>query len=317
MLDVLGSVTAPGREGRPNEDGCGTVGPFAFVIDGATGLGHEPLLDGPSDAQWLTSALIASFHAHGDRVDSPLELMQWAVRDTELRFTQERRRSPQERYEIPTAAVLVAQFTDGHVDIAELGDCALYLRDGAGISRYGGTARGRALEQENARKMMGRGGGRSPEVVAFLRAIRNKANTPKGYPIIAPEARSADRARVFRHAINGPCEALFLSDGFDAAIEDYGLYDGEGLMDAARSGLSGPLEALRAVERDDPDCVRYPRFKQGDDATALYVRSGAVQPASAMDGRETGKADHDTTTTRSAHAAVGGSHPWDGDGKGR
>jgi len=32
------------------------------------------------------------------------------------------------------------------------------------------------------------------------------------------------------------------------------------------------LEELRAVEREDPEGVRYPRFKTSDDATAVILR---------------------------------------------
>ena len=34
-------------------------------------------------------------------------------------------------------------------------------------------------------------------------------------------------------------------------------------------------DELRAVEADDPHGARYPRFKTGDDATALLLRIGA------------------------------------------
>ena len=39
----------------------------------------------------------------------------------------------------------------------------------------------------------------------------------------------------------------------------------------AEQGLSALMDELRAVEADDPDGVRFPRFKQSDDATALFV----------------------------------------------
>ena len=31
------------------------------------------------------------------------------------------------------------------------------------------------------------------------------------------------------------------------------------------------MAALRAVEAQDPDCLRYPRFKPADDATAVML----------------------------------------------
>ena len=284
MLTVRDAVSAAGREGKANEDGFGAVGRFAWIIDGATGLGDENLLDAPSDAAWLTSVMSETFAAHAAAASGPVALLEHAASIAETRFAAERKRAPAERYEIPTAAVLVAEFRPGEVKIAEIGDCASYLQADAGtVTRFGGTEEGRALEQANARKLMAGGGGRTPDVLAFLRSVRNKANTPDGYQIFAPERGSAAGVRVHSHGWHGAGDALLLTDGFEAAVEDYALYDPPGLMRAAREGLKGPLEALRAVEKADPECKRYPRFKPSDDATALLVRFEAIQVAPDME----------------------------------
>ena len=276
MFEVLGAVSEPGRADRANEDGFGAAGRFAWVIDGATGLGDEELIDGPSDAAWLTATMGEAFRALAADADEPGRLLALAAKICEDRFIAERRRAPAERYEIPTAAVLVATLGADGLEIAELGDCAIYIGAAGGVTRFGGSAAGRALEQQNARNMMASGGGRSPEVLAFLRRIRNLANTPGGYPIFAPEANSADAVRR-HHLPVAAGEALLISDGYEAAVDDYGLFDGAGLIAAARRQVRQPLDALRAVEAADPDCRQYPRFKQSDDATALLVRFGAVQ----------------------------------------
>ena len=37
----------------------------------------------------------------------------------------------------------------------------------------------------------------------------------------------------------------------------------------------GPLaEELRGIEQDDAACLRYPRFKASDDASAIWLRVG-------------------------------------------
>lgn len=278
MVRMLWAISDPGRPGRPNEDGCGAAARFAWVIDGATGLGDDDLLDAPSDAAWLTAALDEVLARAAADHTSPHELLIHAAAECERRFLAERRRAPRERYEVPTAAVMLAHFGPDAVEIAELGDCALFLAGGDGaIRRFGGTEEGRALETANARNMMTPGTDRrAPDVLAFLRRVRNRANTPGGYAIFAPERGTADAARCHRHPI-AVGEALFLSDGYEAAIDDYGLYDAPGLFAAARRDIKLPLDALREVEDKDPDCQRFPRFKKSDDATAMLVRFGDVQ----------------------------------------
>ncbi|MDG2571285.1 hypothetical protein P7L87_27410, partial [Vibrio parahaemolyticus] len=51
----LDRLSLPGS--RINEDGIGLHGPFAWVIDGATGLSDEQLTSGGSDAAWLAGTV--------------------------------------------------------------------------------------------------------------------------------------------------------------------------------------------------------------------------------------------------------------------
>lgn len=277
LLHVIETVTDPGRPDKANEDGAGAAGAFAWIIDGATGLGDRPLLPhAASDAAWLTALMGEVFAAKAPTAAGAAALLAEAAAVAEERFAAERVRAPGERYEVPTASVLLAGFYGDRMEIVELGDCALHLVPGSApgqTERYGGTPEGRALEQANAQRMMATGAGRTPDVVAMLRGVRNKANTPDGYPIFAPDAQCTDRAR---HHVRAPFhgEALFMTDGFEAAIDDYELYSPLAMFDAARRGLAGPLKALRQVEADDPHCTRYPRFKPCDDATAMLVRAG-------------------------------------------
>lgn len=268
MIDVLAALSDPGRADRPNEDLWGTAGAFAWVIDGATGLGERRLLPGPSDAAWLAGALGEALDEGAARADDPADLLRRAAQVVAKRFAHERIAEAQERYEVPTAAVVLARFAQGAVRVAELGDCALHVF-GRTHRRVGGTERGRALEDGWARRLMASGGGRTDDVLEHLRRVRNKANQPDGYPIFAPEAGCADAARTHEIA-EGEGTALLMTDGFEAALHDYGLREpGELTQPPA---LKNTLAALREVERADPDCTRYPRFKPSDDATAVLVR---------------------------------------------
>ena len=274
-LSRVDVVSQPGHPGRANEDGWGHEGCFAWVIDGATGLGDEPLTDSASDAAWLTGVVSEALTAHAQEARDPGALLDKAAAHAETRFLAERRRPPRERYEIPTCAILLARFDEDRVTTVDLGDCALFIEVAGAVHRVGGTEAGRAMEKASARRLMGGGQGRGPEAMAHLRAVRNRANTPEGYPILAPDAASTRRARRNVLPASGG-RALLVTDGFEAAIEDYGLYTPESLM-AAADDLEAVLAALRAVERADPDCTRFPRFKPSDDATALAIswRAGA------------------------------------------
>ncbi|UOM33925.1 hypothetical protein [Acuticoccus sp. I52.16.1] len=271
MIEVLASVCAAGSPRRPNEDGCGTAGAYAWVIDGATGLGDEPLLDAPSDAAWLTATLHEALLDGAETIDTPGELLRAAAHTAAARFTAERRRAPRERYEVPTAAVVLARFGE-IVEVVELGDCGIWIEADGMLTRFGGLDRMSTWESDSARRLMSGGKGRTPEVTAYLRTVRNTANTQDGYPVFAPDEGCMRWAR--QHVVGArEGRALLVSDGFEAAIDDYALYDGAALM-AAAGDLEAVLAEVRAVENDDPDLTRFPRFKRSDDATAMLVHFG-------------------------------------------
>ena len=76
--------------------------------------------------------------------------------------------------------------------------------------------------------------------------------------------------------VAGGDDVLLMSDGFAALVDAYGAYDGPGLFAAvAERGLAALAVELRAIERDDAACRRFPRFKASDDATALWLRIAA------------------------------------------
>ena len=60
-----------------------------------------------------------------------------------------------------------------------------------------------------------------------------------------------------------------------ALVDSYQRHDADSLFDAVRTeGLAALGADLRAIEQDDAACLRFPRFKVSDDATALWLRIG-------------------------------------------
>ena len=71
-------------------------------------------------------------------------------------------------------------------------------------------------------------------------------------------------------------ELLLMTDGFVAVTDLYRLIDQAALPGLlAKGGLPGVAAYLRAAEAEDYECMRWPRFKQGDDATAIWLRVAA------------------------------------------
>ena len=68
-----------------------------------------------------------------------------------------------------------------------------------------------------------------------------------------------------------PAEILLCTDGYDRAVDHYALCDDAGLMTASVADVAKVLSRLRQEEASDPQCLRFPRFKPADDATAVML----------------------------------------------
>ena len=279
MLELIDAVSAPGHQARPNDDAWCHAGAVAAVFDGATGLG-ETLLPGESDAAWLARLAAERLAAHAPGLGAHAALRAVAL-DVERAYERERSRATIERYEIPVASMMMVETGAGEeLEAFWFGDCAaLVLRPDESCEVLGEAFGKRLAEAAAAMRLAAEHGinpARSsvdPAFLPALRASRSKYNTEGGAWVFGPTRHCADKAS--RGQIRAPSGSLFLlaSDGFLALGTDYGRYDAAGLAAAARErGLADLLEELRAVERDDPEGVRYPRFKTSDDATAVILR---------------------------------------------
>jgi hypothetical protein len=282
-LDIIDQLSLAGSPARPNEDAFGTAGAFAWVIDGATGLGDFECLGGPSDAAWLATTASASLAARIAAGETDLPgLLDGTIDDVARCFERDLVRAPEGRYQRPTASILIARFDPLGLDVAELGDCCLFARaDSGALLTIGSDRAGRAAEQDAARRMIAhRATLETPEVRRLMREGRARHNTPDGYWVFGLDREAAAHARLQRLDIEAPVRALLATDGFAALVEDYRLYDAPGLLAAAgEDGLAALADELRTLERvEDPDGLSFPRFKQSDDATALLVRSEAGRP---------------------------------------
>ena len=66
---------------------------------------------------------------------------------------------------------------------------------------------------------------------------------------------------------------LLMSDGFASLVTDYQKYSAQELARAMRSyGLAVLAHEIRVIENEDATCLRFPRFKVSDDATAIWLK---------------------------------------------
>ena len=265
--------------GKANEDVAGTAGTRAWVLDGATGIGSRNYVpEGPSDAAWLAQALSEQLALldPGDR--SPQDYFAEVIEAVAVRY---RRLVPAYAavppYALPSAAGVWLRVAGDRLQLAHQGDCVAVVEQGAAISVFGIVDQ-TGLDDINglvtARQAAGPvAGGLLDELGDELRARRSRLNQPGGYWMLGIDPRAAAAIAVEQFAALPGTRVLLCSDGYWRLVDHFHRYDAAGLLQASfEQGPDALLDELRALEAADPDCLKFPRVKPMDDATALILR---------------------------------------------
>jgi hypothetical protein len=277
-LSFLDALSLPGNPAKPNDDAWAQIARAAVVLDGATNLG-EPLLPGDSDAAWIARFGARRLMAHVGDGGGPREALRSALADAEASYAGLRRRAPKENWENPYASMMFVVADEEGFEALWFGDCGALVRLADGVEVVGDAFAKRSAEARrvktlaDAKGLAPASGTNLPEFLTALRAARNAINSERGGWLFGPDAAAAGKARSLRIAAPAGTTVLLASDGFLALVSDYERYDAASLMAAAeRKGLEALGWELRAIEEDDPQGRRYPRFKKSDDATALLLK---------------------------------------------
>jgi hypothetical protein len=281
QFEFLDALSIPGHPAKPNDDAWGQTGGAAVVLDGATNL-SDSLLPGESDAAWLARFAARRLMAHCQDGAVPRDALRKALADAEKSFAGLRRRPPQKNHENPYASMMFVSATDSGFEALWFGDCAaLVKRPGREVEIVGDAFDKRAAEAKrvkmlaDAKGLAPAAGVNRPEFLSALRAARDTVNTDKGGWLFAPNVAAAEHVRG-KHVDAEPGTLVLLSsDGFLALASDYGVHDAAGLIAHAEAkGLESLGQQLRAIEAEDAEGHKYPRFKTSDDATAVLLRLG-------------------------------------------
>ncbi|MBN8810331.1 MULTISPECIES: protein phosphatase 2C domain-containing protein [Sphingomonas] len=271
-FDLLQSISLAGDVSVPNDDRAGFARAHAWVIDGATDLGPPGLVGAQGGAAWLASVAQAAFTGSGAATIGTLYAD--VAAHILAAWERDRTRDPEDRWEYPLASALAVRLGAEGLEIGWLGDCVGFLRSGGGVVRLGPEREIRNSEAERAASLAEHGLGspkRSAPILANLRATRGRP----GMRVLSVDPEHMAQVDTAGIACAPGDEVFLMSDGYAALIDSYAAYDDTALVEAIRArGLAAIAEELRAIERADAACARFPRFKASDDATALWLRIG-------------------------------------------
>lgn len=167
------------------------------------------------------------------------------------------------------------------IDYFHVGDCMLFLRYGNGDVRAVTHDLIQYFDQLGIREMirLREEIGNKMDLDAIRERVnpillqnRNKLNSSQGYGIIDGSEEAFNYIESGRIPLNKVTEVLLLSDGLllPTKWQESDVWIRTAEM-AFTNGLDDLLSEVETREKQDPQCVTYPRLKQRDDKTGILI----------------------------------------------
>ena len=283
MFDVKESICHMGYGAKACEDTVGHGKDYCFVMDGASGLGGNNMLDPLSDSAWMVETVRRGLCDRLDRGDPrpTRQLLLEVVAEVREEYLEALARQGLDApTDSPSAGMALFRPRNGKLEFFGMGDCVgvAMLPDGTGF--YALDEKLPALDHQVIEEMMAmhrQTGISIPEAkkacnhrLLHNRGLRNK---PGGYWILdLLTDEGIENAREEAWELTAPVKVAAFSDGFAQLTELFGQYPDYLSLFAAmeREGAETLFRRLCALQDDDPDCSQYPRFKHRDDTSALW-----------------------------------------------
>ncbi|MEJ8548259.1 protein phosphatase 2C domain-containing protein [Brevibacillus borstelensis] len=178
------------------------------------------------------------------------------------------------------AAAAVVRLDQSHLHYAQTGDCmifAVYADDTIRVLTHLQVSHLEKVAMEKWEEGIRQGLITRTELIESVRHIlvhnRYQANAPGGYGVLNGEPLSGDYLEYGRINRIGLKAVLLLTDGLFWPVAR-----GEGSVGWEKTvrpilekGLQTYTEELVLLEKNDPECIAYPRFKPADDKTGVVI----------------------------------------------
>ena len=256
-----------------NLDSYGFKNNYFWVIDGATSL-LEPY--DPTDVIGMVNLINRLINDSIENNDYSLKDLMKIVT---LEFNNYRiKKNYEELWEMPSCCIGIIKLLEEGAEYFLLGDITIVFR--SENTKVISDKRVALLDQiaiEEKKRLQTELGLTSVEarkkIMPILRKHRSKMNSPEGYWIFNGDIDAVENALTGYVAFNGNCRILMSTDGFSRIVNVFQLYSSwEDVLNALKNKtLDELLKQLREVEKNDMDCLKYPRFSTYDDATAIYL----------------------------------------------
>ena len=268
---------------KNNEDSAFVGSNFAILVDGATGIGINNLIDGQTSASYFSNSLTNYFSENIDKLNSKFEkeFIKKFLSNAIIKIKEDydkkiiNMQNSDETYPSATLSLFLhdnefAYFYwigDSPINIEKkdgtfelLRDLTIPNLDNKIINKFSVFVKN-GLNFNEARE----------KVELDLIEQRHLKNMNNGYWIASLDTLEwIDHINYKKLNLDSIKSIVLYSDGFFSADSLYHIYDLENNI-PEEPEFKKILKKIRDVENNDIDVIKYPRLKIGDDATAVLI----------------------------------------------
>ena len=257
--------------GKQNEDILLLSGPLFGVFDGATSLDKYHNQDGATGGLCAASIAAATFKDHSGSLPQAADVANRLLRETQILC-----RIPlNQRQRLWSTSMAVIRMHAASFEYCQTGDSMIML-----LYRDGGCrllSPELDIDGETLELWQNATGGDQPIHTLLadqITKVRLQMNVT--YGVLNGEPESMDFLRHGHESLAGVSDILLFTDGLLLPKTDpRSPSDWQTFADLYRSGgLTAIRNHVRALQREDSTCRRYPRFKTHDDIAAIAVTVG-------------------------------------------
>lgn len=271
-MDIKDSICVCGSNEESNADKLCFTRDIILIFDGAAPLNKEAFLGSENSAVWFINKFRSFFLDIYHLYSTTIEALESARIKTYKEYLEIRAKIPETQIEEPFSCLSVIREHTDYVELINMGDCSSLFKIGNQINCFGNSAVKRldaelkAFLPDNTKE----GRIKLTDAVAKNRSLRNKIF---GYDVLAPSTPLLGRCERIILEKNNGIEILLMTDGFYRIVDTFKLYSNATLLLAVKNfGLQSILNEIRDIEISDQECIKFPRVKIHDDASAVYCR---------------------------------------------
>jgi len=253
--------------GEFNEDALLVQNNLFGVFDGASCLKGE-LYRGKTGAWWASHLARATFSANDDSLDILAGRANRAIAKgmilSEVDMT--------DRLQLWSTSGAVVRVAEDKLEYAQIGDALILCIYENGTFRLPVHYRNHDRETLDQWQMFNQLGFENVRELMTPQIEKVRLRMNRDYGVLNGEAGMEQFLFSGTFPVEGLAHLLIFTDGLHLPSTQDGQLDLAGIVDCyLRGGLSGLHKTVRGIERVDPDCRRFPRFKVHDDIAAVAL----------------------------------------------